>query len=224
MKKVKSIIRVMAAAVLMSLSVPFVCAQSLSEILMHFSEEEMEVPMSVRQKMVDNGGNTLPNYDNYKLLVYDKRARFLQLRTPFDVIYEIATWRVPGHDGWVVGLCETHCGAICYSKLNFYDSGDDWKQLPTSDFIPEISFDDIFNAKRLQRNYLTTDAVVKDLELHVQYMLPQVGHNIMVIFTCLDELDKKEYQRIFKYLDGTMLDLEWKKGAFIKSTPYFPAS
>ena len=64
---------------------------------------------------------------------------------------------------------------------------------------------------------------MKDFEVKTQFMLPQTGHDIIVIFTCLDELDKKEYQRIYKYLDGVMLDLIWKKGTFIKSDPYFPA-
>ena len=73
------------------------------------------------------------------------------------------------------------------------------------------------------KNYLTTETVLKDFEVKTQFMLPQTGHDIIVIFTCLDELDKKEYQRIYKYLDGVMLDLIWKKGTFIKSDPYFHA-
>ena len=44
---------------------------------------------------------------------------------------------------------------------------------------------------------------------------------IMVIFTCLDELEKPEYQRIFKYLSGAMIDLIWEKGTFKKSAAYF---
>jgi hypothetical protein len=203
-------------------------AQVLNEILLHFSEEEMNVPMSVREKMMAEKGNTLLNYDNYKLLVYDKRAGFLQLRTPLDVTYEIATWRRDGHGDLLVALCETRCGNSCGSKISFYavtkDAEEDtWQQLPTEDYIPTFTLSDIFNEQKLSKNYLTTETVLKDFEVKTQFMLPQTGHDIIVIFTCLDELDKKEYQRIYKYLDGVMLDLIWKKGSFIKSDPYFPA-
>ena len=203
-------------------------AQNLNDILLHFSEEEMEVPVAVRQKMVEEKGNTLLNYSNYKLLVYDKRARFLQIRTPLDVTYEIATWRRDGHGDLLVALCETRCGNSCGSRISFYavtKEADEevWQPLPTEDYIPTFSLDDIFNDQKLSKNYLTTETVLKDFELKTQFMLPQSGHDIIVIFTCLDELDKKEYQRIYKYLDGVMLDLIWKKGTFIKSDPYFPA-
>ena len=198
-------------------------AQDLNEILLHFSEKEMEVPVAVREQMIADKGNTLLNYSNYKLLVYDKRAGFLQIRTPLDVTYEIASWRRDGHDGLLVALCETRCGNSCGSKITFYATGEEWQELPAEDFIPPLTLDDIFNEKRLSKNYLTTETVLKDFEVKTQLMLPQNGHDIVVIFTCLDELDKKEYQRIFKYLDGVMLDLIWKKGTFIKSDPYFPA-
>lgn len=203
-------------------------AQSLNEILLHFSEEEMEVPLSVREEMMANKGNTLLNYSNYKLLVYDKRAGFLQLRTPLDVTYEIATWRRDGHGDLLVALCETRCGNSCGSKISFYavtKEADEvvWQTLPTEDYIPTFTLSDIFSEQKLSKNYLTTETVLKDFEVKTQFMLPQSGHDIIVIFTCLDELDKKEYQRIYKYLDGVMLDLIWKKGTFIKSDPYFPA-
>lgn len=198
-------------------------AQSLDEILMHFSEKEMEVPLSVRQNMVNAKGNTIPNYDNYKLIIYDKRANFLQIRTPLDVTYEIATWRY-SKSGLLVGLCETRCGNSCKSKISFYLPEEDWKEIPADSLMPEFSLSDIFNEKRLSKNYLTVDNVVKDFEVKTQFMLPQSGHNIVVIFTCLDELDKKEYQRIFKYLDGVMLDLVWEKGKFRKTEVYFPAN
>jgi len=203
-------------------------AQSLNEILLHFSEDEMEVPLSVREEMMANKGNTLLNYSNYKLLVYDKRAGFLQLRTPLDVTYEIATWRRDGHGELLVALCETRCSNSCGSKISFYAVTKEadvevWQQLPTEDYIPTFTLSDIFNEQKLSKNYLTTETVLKDFEVKTQFMLPQSGHDIIVIFTCLDELDKKEYQRIYKYLDGVMLDLIWKKGSFIKSDPYFPA-
>ena len=203
-------------------------AQSLKEILLHFSEEEMEVPLSVREEMMANKGNTLLNYSNYKLLVYDKRAGFLQIRTPLDVTYEIATWRRDGHGDLLVALCETRCGNSCGSKISFYavtKEADEevWQPLPTEDYIPTFTLSDIFSEQKLSKNYLTTETVLKDFEVKTQFMLPQSGHDIIVIFTCLDELDKKEYQRIYKYLDGVMLDLIWKKGTFIKSDPYFPA-
>ena len=116
----------------------------------------------------------------------------------------------------------------CGSKISFYavtKEADEevWQPLPTEDYIPTFTLDDIFNEQKLSKNYLTTETVLKDFELKTQFMLPQSGHDIIVIFTCLDELDKKEYQRIYKYLDGVMLDLIWKKGTFIKSDPYFPA-
>ncbi|MCQ2263669.1 MAG: DUF3256 family protein [Bacteroidales bacterium] len=199
-------------------------AQSLDEILMHFSENEMEVPMDVREKMIENKGNTIPNYSNYKLLVYDKRAPFLQIRTPLDVTYEIAVWRTEKHAAPIVALSETRCGNSCGSKITFYNPEDNWNQIPTEEFLPEITLSDIFNSKRLEKNYLTIETLLKNFDFKVQYLLPQNGHDIIVLFTCLDELDKKEYQRIFKYLDGTMLDLIWKKGCFIKSDPYFPAN
>lgn len=199
-------------------------AQNLNEIFLHFSEKEMGIPMSVRQKMIDNKGNTLLNYDNYKLQVYDRRANFLQVRTPLDVIYEIAMWRRDGKGDLLVALCETRCGNSCGSTLRFYAPNEDWAELPDSNFIPKILLSDIFDEKKLSKNYLTVEGLLKDLELKTQFILPQSGHDIIVIFTCLDELEKKEYQRVFKYLDGVMIDLIWKKGAFYKSEPYFPAN
>ena len=69
-------------ALIVATAVSVVPAQTLNEILLHFSEKEMEVPMAVRQKMIDNKGNTIPLYDQYKLSIYDKRARFLRITTP----------------------------------------------------------------------------------------------------------------------------------------------
>ena len=198
-------------------------AQKLDEILMHFSEKEMEVPLSVRQSMVDAQGNTLPNYSNYKLLIYDKRASFLQIRTPLDVTYEIATWRY-GKGGLLVALCETRCGISCKSKISFYLPEENWREVPADSLMPQFFLTDIFNEKKLAKNYLTVDNVLKDFKVQTQFILPQSGHSIVVIFTCLDELDKKEYQRIFKYLDGVMLDLVWDKEKFLKTEAYFPAN
>lgn len=196
--------------------------QSLPEILLHFSENEMEVPVSTRQKMVDSKGNTLLNYDNYKLNIYDKRARFLRITTPLEVTYEIRAWKIPGTSDMMVGLCETRCGISCGSTVRFYLPSEDWRQIPTEQVIPELSLDDIFSEKKLAKNYLTIATVLKDFQLKTQMIFPQTGNDIIVVFTCLDELEKSEYQRIFKYLDGAMLDLIWNKdGTFSKSDPYF---
>lgn len=200
----------------------FLQAQSLPEILMHFSEKEMEVPLRVRQKMLDNKGNTLSNYDNYKLNIYDKRARFLKISTPLEVTYEICVWKINNKKDLLVALCETRCGTSCGSKIRFFLPSENWKEVPAEKYIPTFTLDDIFNAKRLEKNYLTPQNVIKDFQVKTQFLLPQSGHDIMVIFTCLDELEKSEYQRIFKYLDGAMMDLIWgKDGTFSKSEPYF---
>jgi len=210
---------------LMLVILPFLApAQNLDEILMAFTAQDMEVPLEVRQKMINNKGNTLLNYDNYKLVVYDKRARFLRINTPLEVTYEVAAWRYPQGGGLLVALCETRCGTCCTSRIRFFLPGEEWKEIPTEELLPELTKEDFFNVKKLEKNYLTTETVVKDFELKMQILLPQSGHDISIIFTCLDELDKKEYKRIFKYLDGSMIDLIWEKGAFKKSVPYFPAS
>ena len=209
---------------LVLLTLPFLIgnAQSLSEILLHFSETEMEVPMNIRQKMIDNKGNTLANYENYKLNIFDKRSHFLRITTPLEVTYEICAWKINGKKDLMVALCETRCGVSCGSKISFYLPSENWRQLPSEQFIPDFSADDIFNEKKLEKNYFTPQTIIKDFQMKTQFILPQTGNDIIVIFTCLDELEKSEYQRIFKYLDGTMLDLIWNKdGTFTKSEPYF---
>lgn len=195
-------------------------AQSLNEILLHFSEKEMEVPMDVRQQMIDNKGNTIPFYDKYKLNIYDKRARFLRITTPLEVIYEIGAWKLNKKE-YLVALCETRCGNSCGSKIRFYLPHEEWREIPAAEYIPEFTLDDIFDSKKLEKNYLTTKTVIKDFEVKTQFLLPQTGNDIVVIFTCLDELEKPEYQRIYKYLRGAMIDLIWEKGRFKKSDPYF---
>lgn len=195
-------------------------AQSLNEILLHFSEKEMEVPMDVRQQMIDNKGNTIPFYDKYKLNIYDKRARFLRITTPLEVIYEIGAWKLNKKE-YLVALCETRCGNSCGSKIRFYLPLEEWREIPAAEYIPEFTLDDIFDSKKLEKNYLTTKTVIKDFEVKTQFLLPQTGNDIVVIFTCLDELEKPEYQRIYKYLRGAMIDLIWEKGRFKKSDPYF---
>lgn len=206
-------------------------AQSISEILLHFPEKEMDVPMDIREKMVKFNGNTKGDYENYKLVIYDKRARFIRIVTPLEVIYEVSVWKLES-DTLLVALCETRCGISCGSKIKFYrvHSTADlasaryvWEPAPAENYLPEFQLEDIFNASRLEKNYYTPQNIVKDFQVKVQLQLPHSGHDIMVIYTCLDELEKSEYQRIFKYLDGTMLDLVWNKKThkFTKSTPYF---
>lgn len=90
-------------------------AQSISEILLHFPEKEMDVPMDIREKMVEFNGNTKGDYDNYKLVIYDKRARFIRIVTPLEVIYEVSVWKLES-DTLLVALCETRCGISCGSK------------------------------------------------------------------------------------------------------------
>lgn len=195
-------------------------AQSLNELLLHFSENDMEVPMDVRQKMIDNKGNTIPLYDRYKLNIYDKRARFLRITTPLEVTYEICAWKL-GKKELLVALCETRCGNSCGSKIRFFMPHEEWREIPASEYIPELTLEDIFDSKKLEKNYLTTKTVIKDFEVKTQFLLPQTGNDIVVIFTCLDELEKSEYQRIYKYLKGALVDLIWEKGHFKKSDAYF---
>ena len=195
-------------------------AQSLNEILLHFSEKEMEVPMEVRQKMVENKGNTIPLYDQYKLNIFDKRARFLRITTPLEVTYEICAWKLNKKE-LLVALCETRCGNSCGSKIRFFMPNEEWKEVPAEQYIPAFSLEDIFDSKKLEKNYLTPQTVIKDFEVKTQFLLPQTGNDIVVIFTCLDELEKTEYQRIYKYLRGALVDLIWEKGHFKKSDPYF---
>ncbi|MBQ7488897.1 MAG: DUF3256 family protein [Bacteroidales bacterium] len=195
-------------------------AQTLSEMLLHFSDKEMEVPMSVRQKMMDNKGNTIPLYDQYKLNIYDKRARFLRITTPLEVTYEICAWKL-GKKEFLVALCETRCGNSCGSKIRFFLPHEDWREIPANEYIPEFTLEDIFDSKKLEKNYYTTQTIIKDFEVKTQFLLPQTGNDIVVIFTCLDELEKPEYQRIYKYLRGAMVDLIWENGSFKKSDPYF---
>ena len=195
-------------------------AQSLNEILLHFSEKEIEVPMEVRQKMVENKGNTIPLYDQYKLNIFDKRARFLRITTPLEVTYEICAWKLNKKE-LLVALCETRCGNSCGSKIRFFMPNEEWKEVPAEQYIPAFSLEDIFDSKKLEKNYLTPQTVIKDFEVKTQFLLPQTGNDIVVIFTCLDELEKTEYQRIYKYLRGALVDLIWEKGHFKKSDPYF---
>ena len=189
-------------------------AQSISEILLHFPEKEMDVPMDIREKMVKFNGNTKGDYENYKL-----------------VIYEVSVWKLES-DTLLVALCETRCGISCGSKIKFFrvhSSAEPasaryvWEPAPTENYLPEFQLEDIFNVSRLEKNYYTPQNIVKDFQVKVQLQLPHSGHDIMVIYTCLDELEKSDYQRIFKYLDGTMLDLVWNKKThkFTKSAPYF---
>ncbi|HPT52778.1 MAG TPA: DUF3256 family protein [Bacteroidales bacterium] len=196
-------------------------AQSLEEVFMHFSEQEMKIPLHIRQQMMDNKGNTMLNYDDYKLNIYDKRNMFLRVITPTETIYEIAAWKIHNKKELLVALCETHCGISCYSTIQFFLPANDWQLQPTENYIPELTVEDIFNEKKLEKNYLTPYNVIKDFKIKTQFLLPQTGHDIIVVFTCLDELDKSEYQRIHKYLDGVMLDLIWEKETFIKSKSYF---
>ena len=196
--------------------------QTLSEILMHFSNEDMEVPTSVRQKMIDSKGNTMLNYDNFKLNIYDKSARFLRISTPLEVTYEICAWKINNKKDLLVALCETRCGISCGSTIRFFLPSEDWREVPAEQYVPEFTLNDIFSEKKLAKNYLTAETVVKDFQVKTQLILPQTGNDIIVVFTCLDELQKAEYQRIFKYLNGTMLDLIWNKdGTFTKSESYF---
>ena len=198
-------------------------AQSLNKIFLHFSEKELPVPMDIRQKMIDNKGNTLVNYGDYKLNVYDKRARFLKITNAWNNTYEIAVWKINGKKELLVALCETKTGVSNVSTIRFYLPANNWENVPTEKYIPEFTLDDFFSAKKLEKNYFTTATVIKNFEVKTQFILPQVGNDIIVIFTCLDELDKNEYQRIFKYLDGSMLDLIWTKENFVKGPAYFPA-
>lgn len=206
--------------ILLSSSVVFLSAQSLYDILLHFTEQEMEVPMEVRQKMIDNRCNTIPLYDNYKLNIFDKRARFLRITTPLEVIYEICAWKLDKKE-FLVALCETRCGNSCGSTIRFFRPHDGWREVPAENYIPDFTLDDIFDKKKLEKNYYTPQNIVKDFEVKTQFLLPQTGNDIVVIFTCLDELEKPEYQRIYKYLRGAMIDLIWEKGNFRKSDPYF---
>ena len=205
---------------MMAAAVAVASAQSLDEILLHFSEKEMEVPIEVRQKMIDNKGNTIPLYDQYKLNIYDKRAQFLRITTPLEVTYEISAWKLNKKE-LLVALCETRCGNSCGSKIRFFLPHEEWREIPASEYIPELTLEDIFDSKKLEKNYLTPKTVIKDFEVKTQFLLPQTGNDIVVIFTCLDELEKLEYQRIYKYLSGAMIDLVWEKGHFKKSAPYF---
>lgn len=198
-----------------------VSAQTLDEILLHFSEQEMNVPISIRQKMLENKGNTLLNYDDFKLNIYDKRNRFLRITTPTGVVYEIATWKIRDKKELLVALCQTHCGMSCQSDISFYLPAQNWLQQPSELYLPELTLDDIFDSKKLEKNYFTPQNIIKDFKVITQFLLPQTGHDIIVIFTCLDELDKDEYQRIHKYLSGVMLDLIWEKETFVKSESYF---
>ena len=205
---------------MMVAAVAVASAQSLNEILLHFSEKEMEVPIEVRQKMIDNKGNTIPIYDQYKLNIYDKRARFLRITTPLEVTYEICAWKLNKKE-LLVALCETRCGNSCGSKIRFFLPHEEWREIPASEYIPDLTLEDIFDSKKLEKNYLTPQTVIKDFEVKTQFLLPQTGNDIVVIFTCLDELEKPEYQRIYKYLSGAMIDLVWEKGHFKTSAPYF---
>ena len=139
-------------------------AQSLNEILLHFSEKEMEVPMEVRQKMVENKGNTIPLYDQYKLNIFDKRARFLRITTPLEVTYEICAWKLNKKE-LLVALCETRCGNSCGSKIRFFMPNEEWKEVPAEQYIPAFSLEDIFDSKKLEKNYLTPQTVIKDFEV-----------------------------------------------------------
>lgn len=208
--------------VILGISCEWGFSQSLSEIFLHFSEDELEVPMEVRHKMIYNKGNTLINYDGYALKVYDKRAKFIQVITPLKHTYEIATWKLTKKDV-LVALCETDDGSAKQSTLRFYLPQQNWKALDAGDFIPDFSLEDIFSTKKLEKNYLTIKTLLPDLQVKTQFFLPQSGHDIIVVFTCLDELEKSEFKRIYKYLDGTMLDLEWAKGKgqFVKGPAYF---
>ena len=205
---------------IVAVSITAAPAQSLNELLLHFSEKEMEVPMEVRQKMIANKGNTIPLYDQYKLNIYDKRSRFLRITTPLEVTYEICAWKL-GKKELLVALCETRCGVSCGSKIRFFRPDDNWREVPADQYIPEFTLDDIFDSKKLEKNYLTPQSLIKDFEVKTQFLLPQTGNDIVVIFTCLDELEKSEYQRIYKYLRGALVDLIWEKGHFKKSDAYF---
>ena len=210
------------AVIVFIMAVSLVEGQTLSEILLHFSDEDMEVPQRIRQQMVDNKGNTSTNYNNYKLNIYDKGSHFLRISTPLEVTYEICAWKLNKNKDLLVALCETRCGLSCGSKIRFFLPSEGWREVPAEHYIPEFTLDDIFSEKKLAKNYLTTATVLKNFSVKTQFILPQTGNDIIVIFTCLDELQKSDYQRIFKYLDGTMLDLIWNKdGTFTKSDSYF---
>ena len=84
--------------IILSMTCGWTFSQSLSEIYLHFSEDELKVPMEVRHKMIYNKGNTLINYDGYSLKVYDKRAKFIQIITPLKHTYEIAVWKLNKKD------------------------------------------------------------------------------------------------------------------------------
>ncbi len=206
--------------IILSMTCGWTFSQSLSEIYLHFSEDELKVPMEVRHKMIYNKGNTLINYDGYSLKVYDKRAKFIQIITPLKHTYEIAVWKLNKKD-ILVALCETDDGSAKQSVLHFFLPQQNWKEVPASEYIPEFSLDDIFSAKKLEKNYLTIKTLLPDFQVKTQFFLPQSGHDIIVVFTCLDELEKSDFKRIYKYLDGTMLDLEWTKEKFVKGPAYF---
>lgn len=195
-------------------------AQSLDEILLHFSESDLDIPFETRNKMVYNKGNTLLNYDEYRIKVYDKRAKYLQIITPSERIIEIATWKIAPKE-FLVALCETTTGFAKQSTLRFFLPQQAWLEVPVEEYLPECSLEDIFSKKKLDKNYLDIHALIPDLKVKIQYFLPQSGHDIIVVFTCLDELEKSEFKRIYKYLDGTMLDYVWKKGKFTKGPAYF---
>lgn len=207
--------------VLLFASVSIAKSQTLAEILLHFSEEEMKVPLTIRNQMIENKGNTMMDYNGFKLNIYDKRNCFLRITTPTEATYEIAVWKINHKEDLLVALCETHCGMSCQSTISFYLPSQNWAKDSTEKYIPELSVNDIFNEKKLEKNYLTPQNVIKDFQIKTQFLLPQTGHDIIVVFTCLDELDKTEYQRVHKFLDGVMLDLIWKNETFIKSNAYF---
>ena len=148
-------------ALIVATAVSMAPAQSLNEILLHFSEKDMEVPMSVRQKMMDNKGNTIPLYDQYKLNIYDKRARFLRISTPLEVTYEICAWKLNKKE-ILVALCETRCGTSCGSKIRFFLPHEEWREVPASEYIPELTLEDIFDSKKLEKNYLTPQTVITE--------------------------------------------------------------
>lgn len=195
-------------------------AQSLDEILRHFSDSDVDIPFETRNKMIYNKGNTLMDYDGYRVKVYDKRAKYLQIVTPTEHIIEIATWKIASKE-YLVGLCVTTTGFAKQSTLRFFLPQQSWLEIPVEDYLPECSLEDIFSKKKLDKNYLDIHTLVPDLKVKIQYFLPQSGHDIIVVFTCLDELEKSEFKRIYKYLDGTMLDYVWKKGKFTKGPAYF---
>lgn len=195
-------------------------AQSLDEIFLHFSDDDIEVPLAIREQMVQSKGNTLNDFKGYRLRIYDKRARFLQVVTPTERTYEIAVWKQRGK-GLLVGLLKTVGDAAKVSTLRFFLPDKQWQELPSDSLLPEMTLADIFSEKKMEKHYHTLQSLVPDLPIKLQFFLPQSGSDIIVTFTCLDELDKKEFNRIYKYLEGTMLDLIWKDGTFIKGPAYF---